>query len=323
MKKYYAQKACVMIFTFLIVLGCAADLPKPYLQEPGEMKNQVAGYQLPKLPEKGKAIIYIVRPSPWGVQHAYHLFLNSKEPDAEMGSTMPKQYVYFDIIPGEHKIFSKAENWAEIDVAAKEGDVIFIQQEPALGVIKTKNKLLILQDDEGKYYVKSLTKGTFSSNNVQLSDVTFANSTIQSDGLSAATAQTQSDKANFKQEGIPAGKAAICLYRPAENVTGGMAVPFGVRVNGKNITTLIVGGYYLYISDPGRIEFVVYEVGFMAPKNTSSVVINAQEGQIYYLRGSHGKGAMGRGRLEPVSQGIGASEISGCKAIKGNQGEHP
>lgn len=119
----------------------------------------------------------------------------------------------------------------------------------------------------------------------------------------------------FKQEIIPADKAVVYLYRPAENVTGGMAMPFGVRVNGTDITMLVVGGYYPYICDPGRIEFVVYEVGFMAPRDTSSVSVNAQAGETYYLKGSHGKGAIGRGRLQPVSQDIAAGEITGCKLI--------
>lgn len=119
----------------------------------------------------------------------------------------------------------------------------------------------------------------------------------------------------FKQEVIPADKAMVYLYRPAGNVTGGMALPFGVRVNGKDITTLVLGGYYPYICDPGRIEFVVYEVGFMAPRDTSSVSVTAQAGEAYYLKGSHGKGAIGRGRLEPVSQDIAAGEITGCKLI--------
>lgn len=131
------------------------------------MKDQVVNYQLPKLPEKGKAILYIVRPSPFDEDHPYNLFLNSQEPHAEMGCTMPKQYIYFDLTPGEHKIFSKAENWAEINVVAKEGDILFIQQEPTMGLTRTKNKLLTLQDYEGKYYVKNLSRGTFSSNNQQ------------------------------------------------------------------------------------------------------------------------------------------------------------
>ncbi len=119
----------------------------------------------------------------------------------------------------------------------------------------------------------------------------------------------------FKQAEIPAGKAVVYIYRPEGYGKGGLAMPFGVMVNGKDITTLIEGGYYAYICDPGQIAFVVHEIGFMAPKDTSSVSVNAEAGQAYYLKGSHGKGAIGRAHLESVSPATGSSEITGCKQI--------
>ncbi|OGP88772.1 MAG: hypothetical protein A2031_07130 [Deltaproteobacteria bacterium RBG_19FT_COMBO_43_11] len=166
MIKNLAVKLVTLFFVSLILFGCALSLPQPYLTEPTQMKAQIANYQVPKLPEDRKAIVYIVRPSPYD-PHGFNVFLDTQEPNAEMGYTMPKRYIYFDLTPGEHKIFSKAENWAEINVSAKAGDIIFIQQEPTMGVLRPKNKLLILHDDEGKYYVKTLTRGTFSSNNQQ------------------------------------------------------------------------------------------------------------------------------------------------------------
>jgi len=166
MIKNYALKAGILFFVCFVIFGCALSLPQPYLTEPTQMKDQIANYQVPKLPEDRKAIVYIVRPSPYDPS-GFNVFLDTQEPNSEMGCTMPKQYIYFDLTPGEHKIFSKAENWAEMNVLVKEGDIIFIQQEPTMGVIRTKNKLLTLQDYEGKYYVKTLNRGTFSSNNQQ------------------------------------------------------------------------------------------------------------------------------------------------------------
>jgi tetratricopeptide (TPR) repeat protein len=139
--------------------------------------------------------------------------------------------------------------------------------------------------------------------------------------ISSQTSQSGTSTANpasgeeFKQAEIPVGKAVVYIYRPAGYGKGGLAMPFGVMVNGKDITTLVEGGYYAYICDPGQIEFVVHEIGFMAPKDTSSVSVNAQAGQAYYLKGSHGKGAIGRGHLESVAPATGVSEITGCKQI--------
>ena len=77
-----------------------------------------------------------------------------------MGFTRSSQYIYFNLKPGEHKIYSKAENWAETSVSAKAGDIIFIQQEPTMGILMARNNLFMLKDYEGKYHVKTLTAGT-------------------------------------------------------------------------------------------------------------------------------------------------------------------
>ena len=58
------------------------------------------------------------------------MFIDNKEPESAMGYNIGGQYIYFNLAHGEHKILSKAENWAEINVSAKAGDVIFIRQEP-------------------------------------------------------------------------------------------------------------------------------------------------------------------------------------------------
>lgn len=77
-----------------------------------------------------------------------------------MGYTRSSQYIYFSVPPGEHKVYSKAENWAETLITAKANDIIFIQQEPTMGVVMARNNIFKLEDYEGKYHVKTLTPGT-------------------------------------------------------------------------------------------------------------------------------------------------------------------
>ncbi len=134
--------------------GCAS-LPSPEV-----MKQETASYQLPKLPDPGKAIVYVVRPSALGGLIRFNVFVDDQEAESEMGYTRSSQYIYFSVTPGEHKIFSKAENWAETAVSAKAGDIIFIQQEPGIGVIMARNSLFKLEDYQGKYHVKTLNLGT-------------------------------------------------------------------------------------------------------------------------------------------------------------------
>ena len=115
-------------------------------------------------------------------------------------------------------------------------------------------------------------------------------------------------------ETIPSDKAVVYIYRPSGS-TGGKAMPFGVRVSDKVVTTQVQGGYYAYLTEPGNIEFTVFEIGLMAPKSTSSITVDAKAGLAYYLKGSHGKGAGGRAHLESVSPEVGANEIVNCKVI--------
>ena len=124
------------------------------------MKAEVATYQLPKMPEPGKAICYVVRPSGLGGLVRFNVFVDDQLDASEVGYTRASQYVYFNLSPGNHKIYSKAENWAEVEVTAKAGDTIFVQQETAMGFIMARNNLSKLEDYQGKYLVKTLSLGT-------------------------------------------------------------------------------------------------------------------------------------------------------------------
>jgi hypothetical protein len=139
----------------LLLLGGCASTPSPEA-----MKAEVATYQLPKLPDPGKAIVYVVRPSSLGGLIRFNVFVDDKEDASEMGYTRSSQYIYFQVEPGTRKILSKAENWAETIIEAKAGDIFFIQQEPSMGIIMARNSIFKLEDYEGKYHVKTLKAGT-------------------------------------------------------------------------------------------------------------------------------------------------------------------
>lgn len=139
---------------FVAISGCAS------LPTPEEMKADTATYQLPKLPEANKAMVYVVRPSGLGGLIRFNVFVGDQEAGSEMGYTRSKQYIYFHVPPGEHKIFSKAENWAEVTISAQPGEVIYVQQHVAMGIIMARNNLSRLEEYEGKYQVKNLTIGT-------------------------------------------------------------------------------------------------------------------------------------------------------------------
>ncbi len=146
----------ILVVTFSIFLstGCST------LPSPEEMKVEAASFELPKLPEMGKAIVYVVRPASLGALIRFNVFVDDKLPESEMGYTRGSQYIYFNLEPGSHQILSKAENWAETNVETSAGDVVFIQQEPSMGIFLARNSLLRLQGYEGRYHVKHLGLGT-------------------------------------------------------------------------------------------------------------------------------------------------------------------
>ncbi|HEY2926375.1 DUF2846 domain-containing protein [Piscinibacter sp.] len=145
--------ACAVSVSLFFV-GCAS-VPSPEV-----MKAETASYKLPALPSDGKAMVYVVRPSPLGSLIRFNVFVNEEKPEAEMGYTRGSQYIYFEVAPGSYKLLSKAENLAEVAIEAKAGDIIFVDQEPAMGIIMARNSLFTVPDYQGKYHVKTLSLGT-------------------------------------------------------------------------------------------------------------------------------------------------------------------
>jgi hypothetical protein len=137
-----------------MLAGCSSTLT------PDQMKAAIKNFQLPALPEVGKAVVYVVRPSGDAKKEKFSVFVDDKKQGSEMGYTRGLQYIYFNIEPGDHTIFSKAENWAEKKINVQAGDVIYIQQVPEKDIQMAKNSLYAPFDYQGKYYVKTLKLGT-------------------------------------------------------------------------------------------------------------------------------------------------------------------
>ncbi|MDH5183302.1 MAG: DUF2846 domain-containing protein [Gammaproteobacteria bacterium] len=150
------SKIILAVFSaaLLFLTGCAS-LPSPEV-----MQKDIKGYTLPKLPEKNKAVVYVVRPASMGFAIKFNVFVDDQKPESEVGYTKGSQYIYFNLSPGKHTILSKAENWAETKVDAKAGDIIFIQQDVSMGFLMARNELVIPKKYEGYYHVKNLTLGT-------------------------------------------------------------------------------------------------------------------------------------------------------------------
>ncbi len=149
------MKKLLVILGILLTIGCSPQIPSPE-----SLNKQIANFQLPKLPEEGKAIVYIVRPARvWGGVIRFRVYVDLLTEKYKVGSTVGGQYIYFSIQPGKHLIFSKAENTSSINVDIIAGDIIFFKQEVNPGGFYARNSLVRIPEIEGKYYIKKLNQG--------------------------------------------------------------------------------------------------------------------------------------------------------------------
>jgi hypothetical protein len=104
---------------------------------------------------------------------------------------------------------------------------------------------------------------------------------------------------------VPSGKAVVYLYRPPSFV--GSAVSFTVNAGELPVISLSNGGYFPYVTAPGRISF------WAKTEAESFVIIDVESGMEYYLKGTVGMGILvGRPKLEQMPAAVGRLEILDC-----------
>ena len=93
-----------------------------------------------------KALIYVLRPSMMGNKIQSKLAVDGDWKGVNRGNN----YFSFTLDPGEHLFCSLAENHSvlKLDVAA--GKTYYLQQHVRMGVMKARNKLELMNEEEGK-----------------------------------------------------------------------------------------------------------------------------------------------------------------------------
>jgi hypothetical protein len=145
--------------TVAFISACAtppAEKPTP----PASAKRAIAATELPAQAKAGYALIYVIRPSDEATLIKFNVFLDNQNADAEMGYTQAAQYIYFYVKPGRRRIWSKAENWADLVVAAKPGEIIFLRQNPEVGYVISRNSLRKVDQKQGVQDLKRTSAGT-------------------------------------------------------------------------------------------------------------------------------------------------------------------
>lgn len=110
-------------------------------------------------PPKGKSLVYIVRPSLFGLAPGFKVYANGQY----LGQTFGKNYLYSVFEPGEQVITNTAEN-KDILVLKTEADkTYFVKQNMKTGLWTARAELTVLNEDEGR---KALMKCGLSKSNV-------------------------------------------------------------------------------------------------------------------------------------------------------------
>jgi hypothetical protein len=106
-----------------------------------------------------KALVYIVRPSPFGLAIRFNVMCDG----TYIGATGGQRFIYTYQTPGMHEFTSKAENTAKLSIDLAAGQVYYIEQIPKLGIIMARNSLNLLDEATGK---EKLSACTLSAENV-------------------------------------------------------------------------------------------------------------------------------------------------------------
>lgn len=93
-----------------------------------------------------KALIYVLRPTMAGNKIQTKLAVDGEWKGVNRG----KNYFFFMLHPGEHYFCSLAENHSLLTLKVEAGKTYYIQQHVEMGILKARNRLDQMTEEEGK-----------------------------------------------------------------------------------------------------------------------------------------------------------------------------
>ena len=72
----------------------------------------------------------------------------------DVGQTVAKTYLYKEVAPGKHMVTSKAENTDTLEIETQPGTLTYIWQEVKMGFMYARNKLHLVDTEEGQKGVR-------------------------------------------------------------------------------------------------------------------------------------------------------------------------
>jgi uncharacterized protein DUF2846 len=93
-----------------------------------------------------KALIYVLRPTHYGGAIQTKLAVDKKW----VGVNRENNYFYITLDPGPHYFCSQAENRSLLSLVVEAGKTYYLQQKITMGMMKARNDLEVLNEEEGK-----------------------------------------------------------------------------------------------------------------------------------------------------------------------------
>lgn len=108
-------------------------------------------------PPAGKAMIYVIRPTMMGNKIQTKLAVDGEWKGVNRGNN----YFSFPLDPGEHYVCSKAENRSVVTIKVEAGKTYFLQQHIRMGMMKARNSVDLIKEEEGKSKLEKLHPSTW------------------------------------------------------------------------------------------------------------------------------------------------------------------
>jgi len=93
-----------------------------------------------------KALVFVIRPTHVGALIQTKLAVDGKW----VGVNKANDYFYVVLDPGPHYFCSQSENRSLLSLTLEPGKTYYLQQKVKMGVFKARNKLALLDENEGK-----------------------------------------------------------------------------------------------------------------------------------------------------------------------------
>jgi len=104
-----------------------------------------------------KALIYVLRPSMMGNKIQTKLAVDGDWKGVNRGNN----YFFITLDPGEHYFCSESENHSVMKLNVEAGKTYYVQQHIRMGMMKARNKIEPMTDEEGKAKLASAHLSTW------------------------------------------------------------------------------------------------------------------------------------------------------------------